>query len=108
MTSAALLLIPFLLGQGTAMAQSADDDPLAALPEGPGREESYYLCSACHDFTLVTQQRLSRARWDGLMEWMIAEQNMPPPDPAERAVILDYLATHYGPASEPGKTRRRR
>ena len=29
---------------------------------GPGRDETFYACTACHGFKLVAQQGLSRAR----------------------------------------------
>ncbi|MBK5939113.1 c-type cytochrome [Halochromatium roseum] len=69
------------------------------LPPGPGREEVYYTCTACHSIRMVTQQGLSRERWDETLEWMVEEQGMAEiEDPAVRDLILDYLATHYGGA----------
>lgn len=97
-----LLTVLALLFASPALA---DQDEMAA---GGGREATYYTCSACHAIRLVTQQRLSRDRWDHLLDWMQAEQAMPPLADKERAEILDYLESHYGPASEGGKTKRRR
>jgi cytochrome c len=77
-------------------AVDADEALLASLPEGPGKEESFYLCHTCHSFRLVSQQRLSRAHWDETLDWMVEEQGMPELDDEERALILDYLGTHYG------------
>ncbi|GBD44873.1 hypothetical protein HRbin40_02365 [bacterium HR40] len=70
---------------------------LEELPEGPGREEAFYTCSACHAFALVAQQGLSRDRWEGIIVRMIEEQGMEPPSEEERQLILDYLATWFGP-----------
>lgn len=67
------------------------------MPPGPGRDEVHAICSACHSINLVNQQRLSRQRWDQLLDWMVEKQGMPEPDPAERALILDYLELAYGP-----------
>jgi cytochrome c len=67
------------------------------LPAGPGREEVFYSCNACHSLMLVTQQGMSRARWDETLDWMIEEQGMSEfPDDATRALVLDYLSQHYG------------
>jgi len=46
---------------------------------------------------LVTQQGMSRDRWDETLEWMVEEQGMSEiEDAATRNLILDYLATHFG------------
>lgn len=80
-------------GQGAA----AQEDEFGGLPEAPGREEVYYTCDACHSIRLVTQQRLSRERWDQLLDWMVAEQGMAELTAEERRVILEYLATQFAP-----------
>jgi len=72
---------------------------LGGLPDAPGAEETYYLCSACHSIRLVTQQRLTDARWDYLWDWMIRVHGMPEMDDETRSAILDYLKRHY--SSEP-------
>ncbi len=76
-------------------AQGQEDELLARLPEGPGREETYYLCNACHSIRLVTQQRMTRKGWDDTLVWMVEEQGMPELEPDERERILDYLDTHF-------------
>lgn len=76
---------------------AAAEDEWQGLPPGQGREETFYLCGACHSLKLVVQQGLSRERWDEILKWMVDEQEMDPPEPAERALILDYLALFYGP-----------
>ena len=77
---------------GRATAQ----DDLGGLPAAPGQEEVFYLCDACHSIRLVTQQRLSRQRWDQLLDWMVEEQGMAELHPEDRGLILDYLTTYYG------------
>ena len=57
----------------------------------------YYACGACHSLRLVQQQGLSRERWDELLAWMVEEQGMAELPAAERELVLDYLAEHYGP-----------
>ena len=39
-------------------------------------------------------QRLPRKRWDHLLDWMVEKQGMAELSAEERALILDYLATH--------------
>lgn len=80
-----------LAGGGSGLALEPED-----LPEGPGRDETFWTCSACHSFALVAQQRQTREGWEELINRMIEEQGMPPPDDAERALILAYLAEHFG------------
>lgn len=80
-----------------APAVAADDEALLeSLPEGPGKDETFYLCHTCHSFRLVRQQRLSRPHWDELLDWMVEEQGMPEIVGEERELILDYLGAHYG------------
>jgi cytochrome c len=76
-----------------------EDAALAAMPDHPGKEEVFYTCNACHSIRLVTQQRLPRQRWDQLLDWMVEEQGMTELTADERRVILQYLATQYGPNS---------
>ena len=82
----------------TAKADAAAPQDWEGLPPGPGREDVFFLCRACHSLMLVKQQGLSRARWDDTLTWMVEEQGMAPIEDAQRRKrVLDYLATHYGP-----------
>ena len=86
-------LLPVLLVQGA----QAEDDPFGSdWPEGPGREDTGYLCGACHSLRIVIQQGLSRSDWDETLDWMIEEQDMAPLETEEREIILTYLSTHFG------------
>jgi cytochrome c len=98
-SAAALALVALAAaGWGTVVPAShaAAQDDLGGLPAAPGQEETYYSCNACHSIRLVTQQRLSRERWDELLDWMVEKQGMAELDPEDRGIILDYLATYYG------------
>ena len=86
-------------GDGTSTVAASEDgaDKWQGLQPGPGREDVFYRCSACHSLMIVKQQGLSRSRWDELLEWMVEEQGMAPiDDEATRGRVLDYLSTHFG------------
>ena len=89
-----------LLWMTAAIAQTAftprDESPEEFSP-GPGRDETFYTCTACHGFKLVAQQGLTRAQWDDSINLMIRRHNMPPPDDKDRAVLLNYLEATYPP-----------
>ena len=76
-----------------APAEESPED----LPEGPGREETFYACTACHAFRLVASQGLSRQHWHDTLDLMTSRHNMPEITGAERELILDYLEKHYPP-----------
>ncbi|HHX8298731.1 TPA: c-type cytochrome [Vibrio diabolicus] len=52
--------------------------------------------STCHSLHMVTQQGLSRQRWDETLDWMIEEQGMDELPGDDREAILKYLSTYYG------------
>ena len=96
------LMVFFNLLYATVSAQEEDEDPeMALLPIGEGREDVFYLCSACHSIKTVVQQKLSRDKWDEMLDYMVAEQGMPELEAVDRQRILDYLATHVSIEKSP-------
>lgn len=93
-----------------ATDSAADEQDWQGLPPGKGREEVFYACVPCHSLRLVTQQGLSRERWEETMIWMVTKQAMPPPEPDQHKLIVDYLAKFYGEdrKAKGGPKRRRR
>lgn len=79
-----------------APAATAQEEDFGGLPPGPGQEEVYYICNACHSLAIVRQQRLPRARWEYLMEWMVDKQGMAELDAETEAVVVDYLTANFG------------
>lgn len=65
------------------------------LPDGPGAEETYYQCVACHSAEIIKQQRVTDLRWDELWNWMANSQGMVEPDEETKAIILAYLKQHF-------------
>lgn len=91
-------LIAYLstLAEGATVAAAPVVDYGPDWPAGPGQAEAGQLCNSCHSLAIVKQQRLSRKTWDKLLDWMVDEQGMAPQAPDRRALILDYLAEHFG------------
>jgi hypothetical protein len=79
---------------GATPAPEGDPD-FGNLPPGPGMEDTYYQCIACHSTAIIRQQRLTDARWDYLWDWMIEAQGMQETEPEVRETILAYLKTHF-------------
>jgi hypothetical protein len=77
-------------------------DTVDSLPEGPGREETFYACAACHGVAIVKQQGMTRLQWDASIDWMIERHGMAKPDQAEREIILDYLVSQFPPRARRG------
>ena len=88
--------LAWVIGGGALSPAAAQDGEYGGLPSGEGRETVYAICSGCHSIRLVTQQGMSRKRWDDLLDWMVKKQGMPELDPETRETVLDYLAEHYG------------
>jgi mono/diheme cytochrome c family protein len=72
-------------------------DKIEDLPEGKGREVTFYTCAACHGVALIKAQGLTRELWENSFELMITRHRMPHVKPEERAEILDYLAAQFPP-----------
>ncbi|MEH2536126.1 MULTISPECIES: hypothetical protein [unclassified Bradyrhizobium] len=73
------------------------------FPAGPGRDETFYACTACHGFRLVAQQGMTRAQWEDSINLMIRRHNMPPLDDGDREKVLSYLETAYPPRAPTGR-----
>jgi hypothetical protein len=83
----------------TAPTEQISETP-EALPEGHGREDTFYRCTACHSTAVIRRSRLSRDRWDELMDWMTERHGMPPLEGDERRLIVDYLAGAFPPQEQ--------
>ncbi|HLI83655.1 MAG TPA: DUF1924 domain-containing protein [Bryobacteraceae bacterium] len=54
------------------------------------------ICSYCHELERVARQALTKDEWRGLIKGMV-DEGAPVTD-EEFSMIVDYLATHFGPA----------
>ena len=77
--------------QGTATAP--------ALPEGKGKELVATRCVSCHDLNTAVSIRTDAADWKETVTRMVG--NGAQIAPAEAAVIVAYLAEHFGAAAQP-------
>ncbi|MGA0593753.1 hypothetical protein [Enterovirga sp. CN4-39] len=82
---------------GAQTAFKPQDERLEDLPDTPGRDETFGLCTACHGYRIVSNQGMTRERWDETLTWMTERHNMPDIQGADRDLILDYLAKHHPP-----------
>jgi len=106
LAAASLLLAALLLLSGKpppnrALAQAPqfvprDENP-EDFPPGPGRDDTFFACTACHGFKLVAQQGMNRRQWEDSLQLMVDKHNMPPLIDKERKVVLDYLEATYPP-----------
>jgi hypothetical protein len=72
------------------------EDP-EIFPDGPGRDDAFYACGACHAFKLVASQGFSRERWNETIDLMTERHGMPKLEGKDRELILNYLAKTYPP-----------
>ena len=91
------------LSAAPAAAQSQTFTPRDESPEefpaGAGRDDTFYTCTACHNFKLVAQQGMSRRQWEETLALMTEKHGMPPLDPKDREKVLGYLETAFAPDS---------
>ena len=93
----ALALVTPAAAQGPAHNFTPGEEKPEDLPAGPGREETFYACTACHNFKLVAAQGMSRTQWDESLTWMTTRHNMADIQGADRDAILDYLEKSFPP-----------
>lgn len=74
----------------------AGSEEFGLLVAGPGAEETFYACTACHSEMIVAQQGLTRKGWEEMLDWMVEEQGMSALEEPDLSAVLDYLATNYG------------
>ena len=100
---------PAKAAPATAAAPSPDagkppphNDKVDDMPDGKGRDVTFYTCTACHGVALIKAQGLTRDLWDSTFDLMLEKHRMPPVKAAERAEILDYLAEQFPPRRRRG------
>ena len=64
--------------------------------EGEGLQLVITNCTTCHSAKLVTQNRMSKERWQSTIRWMQETQNLWDLGSNEETIV-NYLATYYAP-----------
>jgi hypothetical protein len=104
---ASLVLAATVFVAGTTSPQTPQFSPRDENPEdypaGPGRDEAFYACTACHGFKLVAQQGMTRRQWEESLQWMTDKHNMSPLPAKERQFVLDYLEATFPPRQPAGR-----
>jgi cytochrome c5 len=89
-----ILTLGFLVGALVVNLPVHGSLQQAGLPEGDGVEIVKSSCLSCHGTHLITEQRLTREKWQGevnkMINWGAAV------DPADKDKLADYLANHFG------------
>lgn len=94
--AAAIMMLVCLLAAPRLAVAQVEETP-ESLPEGPGREETFYGCTACHGTAIIRQQGMTRERWDETLRVMTEKHGMTDYEGELRDLILDYLATNFPP-----------
>jgi hypothetical protein len=99
--------LALVFSSASAVAQSQQpqfmpqpEDP-EEFPDGPGRDDAFYACGACHAFKLVARQGFSRERWNETIDLMSERHGMPKLEGKDRELILNYLAKTFPAKTEP-------
>lgn len=76
-------------------AQTRAEAAKAKMPDGPGKDTTARVCSACHSVEVSTSRRESREGWNAIVVNM-ADRGAKGSDD-EFGEIVEYLAVHYPP-----------
>ncbi|MEP7031684.1 MAG: hypothetical protein ABI830_12180 [Pseudolabrys sp.] len=102
-----MLVVGGALAAEAAMAQTQTFVPRDESPEefaaAPGRDDTFYACTACHGFKLVAQQGMNRRQWEETLALMTEKHGMPALDAKDRETVLNYLEAAYPPRTPEGR-----
>ncbi|KAF0107091.1 MAG: hypothetical protein FD163_2333 [Hyphomonadaceae bacterium] len=76
-------------------------DSYSGLPHAAGYEEVFMNCSSCHSLQLVMTQNKNAQGWNTIVDTMVKERGMFPPEADTRAKIVAFLSTYYGASAAP-------
>jgi len=74
--------------------------PQVVPPQGPVRQVIFTHCTSCHGIDDYAYNALDRAGWDAHLTARHRAVDVPLPVP-ERDILLDWLATRFGPTTKP-------
>jgi len=73
------------------------DETPEMWPAGEGRDDTFYMCTACHASGIIIRLGQTREGWNELIDQMVARHNMAPVDDDMRKVLVEYLAGAFPP-----------
>jgi quinoprotein glucose dehydrogenase len=88
---------------GSASTQATHGADAALLPQGPGRDLTANVCSACHSLEIVRQQRLTADDWHNVVQTMSAKGAKANDDELrtiEKYLVRAFPRTGKAPASQ--------
>ncbi len=65
------------------------------LPEGPGKDVTEKMCSACHGLQNVIKARMTKDGWTAMVDDMVARGAEGTDDEIEK--VTNYLAANFSP-----------
>jgi mono/diheme cytochrome c family protein len=74
--------------------------PQVVPPQGAVRKVIFTYCTSCHGIDDYAYSALDRAGWDAQLTAKHRELDVPLPA-EQRALLLDWLAMRFGPATKP-------
>jgi hypothetical protein len=74
--------------------------PQVIPPKGPARQVIFKSCTSCHGIDDYAYNALDRAAWNAYLTSKHRSVEVPIPA-ADRDVLLDWLATRFGPNTKP-------
>lgn len=94
-------LLAGLVATSPALANAADETGIV-LAESEGRDRVQAMCSMCHslDYIVINSPFQDRTAWEKTVRKMVTVMGAPLTD-EDVAVIVNYLAAHYGATSVP-------
>jgi hypothetical protein len=105
---AVVAALAIMVARPPAVAQAPQFTPRDESPEdfpaGPGRDDAFYACTACHNFKLVAQQGMTRRQWEDSLQWMTDRHGMTPLKADEQKIVLDYLESTFPPRTPAGRS----
>ena len=85
---------------GPPAAEAESEEQVAdgeLYPAGPGRDLAEASCIQCHGPTFLPAFKMSRSEWAVTIDMMDDSYGGGSLGPAERDVLVDYLASNFGP-----------
>jgi cytochrome c2 len=96
----AALLVALCAAAPVAAQLGRTTRPQVTPPQGPPRQVIFKYCTSCHGIDDYAYNALDRAGWDAHLTNKHRGLDVPLPA-AERAILLDWLAERFGPATKP-------